>query len=137
MVSLCYVSSIFGRMRTLTETLKKYTDFFDKIGTNVITKSAQEEILKRPQSWNRFYEKAILNSIERSELSKSEKHVFQGYFQDAHERISFLSLKQVVNSMESAGVQLTTIEKDLILDSNAMDKQTLLKWVADLFPKYN
>lgn len=137
MVSLCYVNSIFGRMRTLTETLKKYADFFDRIGTKVITKLAQEEILKRPQSWNRFYEKAILNSVERSELSKSEKHIFQEYFQDAHERISYISLGKVVESMESAGVQLTTIEEDLILDSNAMDKQTLLKWVADLFPKYN
>jgi hypothetical protein len=120
----------------LTDIQKSYTEYFDKIGNTTITTSAQEEILKRPQSWNRFYELAILNSIERAELSKSERRIFQDYFQDSHERISLISLETVVKRMEGAGVQLTTSGEDLILSSNEMDKETLLKWLVDLFPKY-
>ena len=122
--------------KALTDIQKSYTEYFDKIGNTTITTAAQEEILKRPQSWNRFYELAILNSIERAELSKSERRIFQDYFQDSHERISLISLDTVVKRMEGAGVQLTTSGEDLILSSNEMDKETLLKWLVDLFPKY-
>lgn len=120
----------------MTDIKKSYNEYFEKIGNTTITTSAQEEILKRPQSWNRFYELAILNSIERTELSKSERRVYQDYFQDSHERISLISLDNVVKRMESAGIQLTTSDDDLILTSNEMDKETLLKWLVDLFPKY-
>lgn len=115
---------------------QNYKAYFDEVNTTVISKEAQEEMLKRPQSWNRYYEKAILNAINDGELPKSEARFFQAYFEDAHERISYKSLETIADAMKEAGVKLDMNGDDIVIQSNRMDKVTLLGWLADLFPKH-
>ena len=120
----------------MTDIDKNYREYFESIGTKTIAKEAQDEIMKRPQSWNRFYEQAIFNTIKEAELSKGESRFYQDYFENAHERISLKSMKTVVGEMEKADVRLKKENDTLLLESNEMDKITLLGWLADLFPKY-
>lgn len=115
---------------------KNYREYFERIGTQTISKEAQDELMKRPQSWNRFYEQAIFNTIAGADLAKGESRFYKDYFQDAHERISYKSMENVVKEMEEAEVQLVVQNGELLLDSNEMDKVSLLTWLADLFPKY-
>lgn len=115
---------------------KNYQDYFDSIGTNTLSKEAQAELMKRPQSWNRFFEEAIFNTIAEADLPKSESRFYQDYFEHAHERISYKSMKIVVEQMDKAHVQLVLKKERLLFVSNEMEKVNLLGWLADLFPKY-
>lgn len=123
-------------VRRLANIQNDYQMYFDKIGTDTITKEAQQELMQRPQSWNRYYEQAILNTINDGELQKSEARFYQDYFQDAHERISYKSLEKVVTAMQEAGVKLDKKDGGLKIQSDKLDKVTLMSWLADLFPKH-
>lgn len=123
-------------VENVTEIQTAYQTYFDKIGTAIISKEAQVEIMKRPQSWNRYYEQAVLNTIQDGELPKSESRFYQSYFEDAHERISFQSLEKIVEAMKESGVKMEVKDGNLRITSTEMDKTTLLGWLADLFPKH-
>lgn len=113
-----------------------YEEYFKSVGTGVISSDAQSMMLKSPKNWNRYVERAILNSIEDGELPLGEERFFKNYFNGAHERISYKSLQEVVNKMEENRVKIVTKGDDILMISDEMDKQTLLGWLADLFPKY-
>lgn len=115
---------------------RKYREYFEGIGTDTISKEAQIELMKRPQSWNRFYERAIFNTIASAELAKGESRFYKEYFENVHERISYKSMETVVNKMKEADVRLIFANDQLLLENNKVEKITLLTWLADLFPKY-
>ncbi|WP_442638018.1 hypothetical protein [Rossellomorea marisflavi] len=113
-----------------------YEEYFKSMGTGVVSSDAQAMMLNSPKNWNRYVERAILNSIEDGELPSGEARFFKDYFEGAHERISYKSLQEVVNKMEGNRVKIVTKSDDILITSDEMDKQTLLGWLADLFPKY-